>query len=142
LPELREGQLDRELTPTNRKEHHMKRNRFIAAAAALLALGIMSAAPALADPPPNIIVGTYGDDVLVGTFHKDFIAGLSGDDVLVGARHDDVLRGGRGDDILRDFRPEGHSGSDLLRGGPGRDRCVGDASDMFAPSCERVIVRG
>ena len=79
---------------------------------------------------PNFIVGTPGNDLLVGTKHRDFIVGRRGDDRLIGRKQNDVLLGGPGDDILRAATPLGHSGRDVLRGGLGTDRCIGDPATL------------
>jgi Ca2+-binding RTX toxin-like protein len=125
----------------------------IVGALALASLG--AAAPALADKI-NTIIGTAGDDTLVGTKHRDLILGLPGSDFLFGLKQDDVLRGGwdndflygglgddrllggRGNDLLASGGPL--SGQDILRGGPGVDRCVINDGDV-AIGCEVVVVR-
>jgi len=110
--------------------------------AALLAAGTamtLAAAPAAANPTPHVIMGTSHRDVLVGTKQSDLILGLPGRDRLFGGRKNDILLGGLGNDVLRDAGT--HSGRDILRGGGGRDRCVGNSDDVFI-QCEIVIRRG
>jgi Ca2+-binding RTX toxin-like protein len=112
--------------------------RTLAALGAAAAALTIAVPPAQADPPSNVIVGTPGNDVLIGTNKTDLIVGLPGNDVLVGGRKADALAGGWGRDVLRAAGK--HSGTDLLRGGRGRDRCVGDDSDVFL-GCEVIRIR-
>jgi len=108
-------------------------------ATALAAVGLpLLASPAHADPKPNIILGTPGDDKLVGTKKADLIVGFHGDDTLFGGRKTDALLGGYGDDLLVSFGR--HSGIDLVRGGPGNDRCVVDKTDRTI-GCETIVIR-
>ena len=95
-------------------EHNLIRILAIGAASAF-GIGV-AAGPVHADPEPNFIVGTPGNDVLVGTNHRDFIVGRRGEDRLVGRMQDDVLLGGPADDVLRAATPLGLSGRDVLRG--------------------------
>jgi Ca2+-binding RTX toxin-like protein len=94
-------------------------------------------------PPPaatptgfNLIIGSSGRDRLPGTAGRDAIFGLGGNDRLLGRRGSDRLYGGRGNDVLR-----GGIGRDrdVMNGGRGFDRCIGDTSDVYR-SCEIRIV--
>ena len=114
---------------------HLKTLAATAIIAATLGAGTVNARP-----EPNFIIGTPGNDVLAGTRHRDFIIGRRGDDRLIGRAQTDVLLGGPGRDILRAATPLGHSGRDVLRGGLGIDRCVGDSGDTFR-GCEVVVIR-
>src|SRR6478672_7924931 len=99
-------------------------------AGAVAAIGfplIATATPANADPKYNVILGTSGDDNLVGTKKSDFIFGFHGNDTLTGDRKSDALLGGYGDDTL--YAAGKHSGTDLVRGGPGNDTCIVDSTD-------------
>lgn len=110
----------------------------VAAAALAAAIGGGSA---LADPPLNVIVGTPGPDLLIGTPHNDFITGRGGPDFIGGRKGNDILWGMWGNDVIHAEGPLGHSGHDIVRGGPGlHDRCYGDSSDRFF-SCETVVIR-
>ncbi len=62
------------------------------------------------------LVGTDGPDVLQGTFEDDVIVGLGGDDVIRGASGSDTICGGDGDDEIH-----GDSQDDTIFGGPGND---------------------
>jgi Ca2+-binding RTX toxin-like protein len=115
---------------------HIKLAAIVVAAGATLGAGT-----ATARPEPNFIIGTPGNDILPGTRHRDFIIGRRGDDRLIGRAQTDVLLGGPGRDILRAATPLGHSGRDVLRGGLGIDRCVGDSGDTFR-GCETIVIRG
>lgn len=103
----------------------------------LLALGLATAilggtaTVALADPSPNVIVGTLGNDRLFGTRAPDVIYGLLGNDRLFGGQKSDDLRGGRGNDVLRDASTSGPPSVDVFRGGGGFDRCIGNRGDLF-----------
>ncbi len=119
-------------------EHNLIR---ILAVGAASAFGIgVAAGPVHADPLPNVIIGTPVRDLLIGTRHNDVILARQGPDLLVGNRGNDVLIGQRGNDTLRAAWPLGHSGTDILRGGLGRDRCFGDADDVFF-GCEVIRIR-
>jgi hypothetical protein len=71
--------------------------------------------------------GDPGNDTLFGQEDPDQISGGAGEDTLLGGAEDDVVDGGTGDDRLRevgDGYAEGatfDTGSNLLRGGAGRD---------------------
>ena len=111
------------------------------AAAAIVVAGIGAGAVSANPPVKNIIIGTPGPDLLVGTKHADFISGRGGPDFIVGRKGNDILWGMWGNDRINASGPAGHSGSDRVRGGPGNDTCIVDASDAVF-SCETVIVRG
>jgi Ca2+-binding RTX toxin-like protein len=124
-----------------------KRIKQALAVGATAAFGIgATTGTASAAPPFNVIVGTLGPDLLIGTQQNDWIVGRAGNDELVGRRGDDVLLGRRGNDVLRAAAPGGSgqndSGADILRGGRGNDRCIGDSSDRFSRTCETIIRRG
>jgi Ca2+-binding RTX toxin-like protein len=112
----------------------------------LLALGLAAsilggtAAAAIAAPAPNVIVGTLGNDRLFGTKHPDVIYGLPGNDRLFGGGKSDVLRGGRGNDVLRDAGTRYGPSIDVLAGGAGFDRCIGNRVDTFL-RCEIIRIR-
>ena len=90
--------------------------------------------------------GTSGPDRLVGTPGPDKICGLAGNDVIDGRGGDDVLLGGEGDDRLEgraghdwlfggngdDVIGARYGGSDVVDGGPGRDRATFDGSELDA----------
>jgi Ca2+-binding RTX toxin-like protein len=99
-----------------------------------------------------LVLGTRGADRLVGTSRSEEIRGGPGNDVIrarggndavFGGAGRDVLRGGAGSDELVDHqganrlfgnagadRLDGRrGGADLLNGGPGRDRCLGNKND-------------
>ena len=117
-------------------------------ATATLALGLVAAggSAALANDddhdhcpppwvPPTLVLGSFGDDRLVGTDCDDLILGLTGNDRLIGRFGEDTLRGGPGNDVLRAVDGE----RDVVSGGGGFDRCVGDVlGDQFL-RCEVVI---
>jgi Ca2+-binding RTX toxin-like protein len=111
------------------------------AAVGALAAGLGSFGTAHADEEPNFIVGTVRNDWLVGTRHDDVILARAGNDFLFGRRGDDIMRGNRGNDVIRAWGPVGHSGRDVLGGGDGFDRCIGDRGDVFRPTCEVVRIR-
>jgi Ca2+-binding RTX toxin-like protein len=113
--------------------------RRVAVVGAAVAAGL-GAGSAQADPEPNFIEGTVGVDWLVGSRHDDVIFARAGNDFLFGRRGNDILRGNRGNDVLRAFGPLGLSGRDILGGGSGFDRCIGDADDIFF-NCEVVRIR-
>jgi Ca2+-binding RTX toxin-like protein len=84
--------------------------------------------------PPDLLVGTAGDDAIDGRFDNDelygglgndFLAGGSESDTLFGGMHNDTLLGGSEQDLL--FGEEGDDlllggfGADTLDGGTGRD---------------------
>jgi Ca2+-binding RTX toxin-like protein len=114
-----------------------------------LVKGLLAAAAAVsfsagtvgAEPLPIVIIGTPARDILTGTRHDDIIWGRQGNDSIVGSRGNDVLLGQRGNDTLRAAFPLGLSGSDVVRGGRGVDRCIGDSTDTFR-GCEVIIRRG
>jgi len=77
--------------------------------------------------------GDLGNDYLEGGLDADVLQGEIGDDVLSGGRGDDEVYGGPGTDVLIDGYEEGHnsvtpSGSDLYRGGDGRDIVIYDGA--------------
>lgn len=81
----------------------------------------------------DTIFGGRGSDYLPGTRCDDVIFGLSGNDTLIGNDGRDLLLGGFGNDriLARDGE------RDIVRGGRGYDRCVGDTFDVYT-SCEAV----
>jgi len=115
----------------------MIKRAIIASAIAVVGLPLL-ATSAHADPKPNIILGTPGDDNLVGTKKADLIVGFHGNDTLTGGRKSDALLGGYGDDTL--LAAGKHSGTDLVRGGPGNDTCIVDSTDKTI-GCETIIIR-
>lgn len=119
-------------------------------AGAVLAVGIVGLVPQVAAAndevphvehcpppwvPPNIILGTQGNDRLVGDRCDNILVGLAGNDVLIGRAGEDTLRGGRHNDDLRAV--DGYE--DQVNGGSGFDRCVGDQFDQFR-RCDDVTV--
>jgi hypothetical protein len=128
----------------------------VAAGGVVLAVGVLTAAPAMADiigsadgdsirggPGPNWIEGRAGNDRIWGEGGSDFIHGNSGNDRLSGGPVLDFLNGWGGNDRLyfgsgSDYGL-GMGGNDLLRGGtgsdrplqggPGRDRIWGGSGD-------------
>jgi hypothetical protein len=121
--------------------------RFLAIGAAVVAASVtLVAPPATANIEPrscegDVLVGSTARDFLVGTDCDDLIWGRAGNDVLTGRDGADFLAGGLGNDVLRDAADDNAYGTfDVLRGGRGFDRCVGDAGDQFI-SCEIVFVR-
>jgi hypothetical protein len=66
------------------------------AGAAVLALAVPLAGPAVAD----VINGTDGTDNLRGTAGNDVIQGFGGDDALRGRGGNDALLGGAGEDVM------------------------------------------
>jgi Ca2+-binding RTX toxin-like protein len=107
------------------------------ALAAVVAAGLLSAQPAVAQaaqpvvgptlPPSasclipwtNVIVGTDQSDVLIGTSGNDLIMGHGGDDTIYGLGGRDTILGGPGDDVL-----VGGPGNDCILGGEGDDVSV------------------
>jgi Tol biopolymer transport system component len=101
------------------------------------------------------LTGTGGDDTLTGTQGADRICGKGGDDTIKGLAGDDELLGGPGADTIiggpgADML-SGAGGNDVLRsndgapgdvvkGGPGRDRCVVDSGDL-TKGCEKVVAQ-
>ncbi len=83
------------------------------------------------DPSPgnDLIIGTFGHDVLNGYGGNDVVIGLTGHDTLNGGAGDDILWGGIGNDVLN-----GGAGKDILWGGLGADRFVLDASSLKSSS--------
>ena len=125
----------------------MKRIILLLAVAAL-SFGTIGVGTAMADEPdydhcgppwlpPNYILGSLGNDVLRGTQCNDAIFGFAGDDRLIGRGGEDTLSGGRGNDRLNGIELLQDPTRDVLRGGPGFDRCIGDPEDVFI-SCEDV----
>ena len=76
--------------------------------------------------PPNVIVGTTGNDFLTGTEGADELFGYEGNDALVGLGGNDILHGGPGSDVLN-----GGEGNDSLFGGLGVDTLRGWGGDDF-----------
>ncbi|MCP4602102.1 MAG: hypothetical protein GY847_16565 [Proteobacteria bacterium] len=78
----------------------------------------------------NVIVGTFGDDVLEGTEGNDCIIALRGDDVINGHGGDDYIFGGSGGDTINSGDGNdsiwGGSGSDNINGENGDDLIMGD----------------
>jgi len=115
-----------------------KKTAIIGAAIAAIGFPLIAAAtPAQADPRHNFIFGTAGDDNIVGTKKSDIIVAYHGNDTVIGGKKNDALLGGFGDDVLTDSGK--HSGTDILRGGPGNDTCYADSWDITI-GCETVIV--
>jgi Ca2+-binding RTX toxin-like protein len=89
------------------------------------------------------LVGTAGNEELRGGPGNDVLRGQGGQDLAFGGAGDDEVHGGAGNDVLVDHRGTnqlfGNAGADrldarggradLLNGGPGKDRCVGDRND-------------
>lgn len=79
-----------------------------------------------ADPPPDAIVGTDGNDTLIGTEGDDFIVGLGGNDHIEGRGGSDIICGDDGNDYI-----DAGDGDNLVDGGAGNDRIdVGDGNDL------------
>ena len=100
----------------------------------LLALALVSAAPAFAAGPgtaaatcfgrPATIFGTPGRDILTGTDGPDVIIGFGGNDLISGGGGGDFICGGAGNDTLL-----GGPGADSLDGGGGADTLRGGGGD-------------
>ena len=116
----------------------MKKTALVVAAIAAVGFPLIAvASPAQADPKHHFLFGTLGDDDLVGSKKSDIIVAFAGNDTVIGGKKNDALLGGRGDDVLTDSGK--HSGTDILRGGPGNDTCYVDSWDVTI-GCETVIV--
>jgi RTX calcium-binding nonapeptide repeat (4 copies) len=89
---------------------------------------------------PQIIYGRGGDDQINGGKGPDIVYGGVGDDVLTTGKGGatEAAYGGLGDDVLKDFASGQSPG--FLKGGPGRDLCIGDKLDTFL-SCEVIKIR-
>lgn len=106
------------------------------------------------------LAGGSGNDIILGGPEQDDLDGGPGADLLKGRGDGDFLRGGTGRDRLYggpgdDVVDSQDGASDILSCGPDRDR-VGisvdldllderhppDPTDVLAPDCERVLVRG
>lgn len=104
----------------------MRSRTLSVAGAALLATGLLTAAPATAAPPhcqgePATLVGTKGKDTLRGTDGRDVIVGLGGRDRIFGRGGDDLICGNSGADFIR-----GNRGADSLRGNLSGDTVLGN----------------
>lgn len=64
----------------------------------------------------KVAQGTKSPEILIGSWGKDLLLGEDGDDFLFGGWGNDVLIGGDGNDHL-----EGGSGDDVIMGGEGED---------------------
>jgi RTX calcium-binding nonapeptide repeat (4 copies) len=118
----------------------MRRMTILVAIVALMVTLFATAAYAAA----TAVYGTNGDDYVINEssgWVDDRIYGLAGDDYINAVvtwsttnSDTDKLFGGKGDDILG---ADDGDGADLLKGGPGYDRCWGTQGDRFA-SCEEI----
>ncbi|MCB1351270.1 MAG: hypothetical protein KDK03_00890 [Rhodobacteraceae bacterium] len=72
----------------------------------------------------NWFDGGAGDDSLVGGFGNDTLRGGAGDDTLAGGASEQIDLGYEEDDPEPDFAGALKDGSDLLKGGEGRDTAV------------------
>ena len=90
----------------------------------------IAAEPDNGTPPPHIVRGTLGNDLLIGTDGVDSMFGRDGADRLFGKGGDDYvdgedgpdeLHGGPGDDVMA-----GRKGADVIYGDAGDDRITGD----------------
>jgi Ca2+-binding RTX toxin-like protein len=92
------------------------------------------------------LTGTPGDDRICGKGGDDSIKGLAGDDELLGGPGADTVIGGPGVDTLLGaggadvLRANDGEPGDVVKGGPGRDRCVVDAGDI-TKGCEKVLAQ-
>ena len=77
-----------------------------------------------------------GNDYLASGGGKDSLFSGPGNDTAVGGDGPDTVVGHGGNDKL--FSIDQVHGNDVLRGGPGEDRCFGDKGDRFR-GCERAI---
>src|SRR5262249_23134936 len=90
------------------------------------------------------LTGTPGSDRICGKGGDDSITGLAGDDVLLGGPGADTIIGGPGADELSGaggadvLKSNDGTPGDVVKGGPGRDRCVVDAGDS-TKGCEKVV---
>lgn len=66
-------------------------------------------------------VGTSKGDVILGTFGDDVIRARKGDDTVFGLSGNDLICGGKGDDTI-----DGMSGEDRANGGKGHDSCFAE----------------
>ncbi|MFN3218490.1 MAG: hypothetical protein ACE367_18500 [Acidimicrobiales bacterium] len=87
----------------------------------------------------DVVLGFGGDDIIVAGPGNDRVVGGSGDDEIHGDAGRDTLFGGLGDDVIdggpgRD-RLWGGPGDDILDGGPARDRCWGGPGNDSLTSC-------
>ena len=124
----------------------------------LLTVAFVGVIAASGDPPPqapngctwtgtpqrDVKTGTVGANVLCAKPGNDFIHGAlgndelragKGEDVAVGGGGRDVVRGGAGPDRL--FAVDDRGG-DRIVGGPGRDQCFADPSDVVS-GCEQTF---
>ena len=83
--------------------------------------------------------GQGGNDNISTGGGKDRINGGPGNDRLFGNAGNDQIRGGNGNDVLFG----GGGNHNVLRGGPGRDRCiVVSRANNETRGCEKVLVGG
>lgn len=73
-----------------------------------------------AEPLPELISGTEGNDILQGTEGVDYITGYEGDDSISGGEGNDMIHGNEGNDTL-----SGGAGDDEIVGADGKDKLVG-----------------
>lgn len=90
--------------------------------------------PLECDDTPRIL-GTDKRDRLHGTGCYDIIEGRQAADRINGRGGFDILFGNRGPDLI--IASDGER--DVLRGGPGNDRCIVDEMDEVR-GCEAVVV--
>lgn len=106
---------------------------------------------------PDTVLGLAGDDRLAGNNGPDTVKGGRGDDIVSGGKGPDIVKGGRGDDIVWTGKSGpgdkgyGGRGDDvvnnfgsgespgLLNGGPGHDKCRGNAHDTYV-GCEIIVI--
>ena len=87
-------------------------------------------------PGNDRISGGSGSDRISGGSGSDRISGGSGKDRISGGSGSDTLKGGSGNDTLR-----GNAGKDRLFGGPGRDLLFRRPSDVLSggPGKDRIV---
>ncbi len=121
------------------------------ALAAVLVAGYVFAVPGYAancqirgTSHTDFIGGTRGADFICSRGADDYVAGDEGADHIRGGPNNDTLVGGNGHDLIRGlggndqlFAVDG-AGGDVVRGGPGVDRCYGEKHDRFI-SCHAVV---
>jgi Ca2+-binding RTX toxin-like protein len=87
----------------------------------------------------NVIDGEAGDDRLLGGSARDIVFGGDGMDSMQGLGDDDILFGEAGDDTISgdgitlpgyyDSTPASEHGADIISGGDGNDKLMGQGSD-------------
>src|SRR5205823_11546011 len=115
-----------------------RRRFFVAASAALVAVGSAGAATIRGTLGPDRLVGTARADVMFGRAGTDSLDGRGGPDLLDGGPGRDALLGGAGADRLA---ADYDGARDTVRCGAGRDLAVADLDDVVGASCETVTRR-